>query len=420
MSYKYYYLTLVSAENNNKFYEARWENQADDTFVAKYGRVNLTSTDQIYAVDQWDKKYKEKIKKGYRDLTTLRAVTKSSSTFRDLDSSIAGLISKLQSYSSNAVKTNYTIAVGAVTPLQLQAAQQALNDATLAFTDRLTRLVAVDPLYIPGDYGDINNSLLELYTILPRKMDKVQYHLINDDQNRIEWIKSLLANEQDVLDSLATQVTIYNTDDKDDQTILTALGLEVSLVTDGQEIETVKKLMTDSANLFSKLYKINNIKTYKGYTVYRPPNKTLLISDERLLFHSSRNANWLSILENGLLIRPSGVATTGSMLGDAIYFADRAKKSIGYSSLENSYWAGGNSKEAYLALYNVYLGKSLKLQSYADLHTYSYQLNYNDLNKLGYNSVFADASRGGWLYNNEYTIYQPNQCTIEYLIELKK
>jgi hypothetical protein len=36
-------------------------------------------------------------------------------------------------------------------------------------------------------------------------------------------------------------------------------------------------------------------------------------------------------MQTGLLIRPSG-AISGSMFGDGIYFADKAQKSIGYSS----------------------------------------------------------------------------------------
>jgi poly [ADP-ribose] polymerase len=37
------------------------------------------------------------------------------------------------------------------------------------------------------------------------------------------------------------------------------------------------------------------------------------------------------------MIRPSGAVYTGSMFGDGIYFADKAAKSIGYSSLSGSY-----------------------------------------------------------------------------------
>jgi poly [ADP-ribose] polymerase len=43
-------------------------------------------------------------------------------------------------------------------------------------------------------------------------------------------------------------------------------------------------------------------------------------------------------MQTGLLIRPSGAVHTGSMFGDGIYFADKAQKSIGYSSLSGSHW----------------------------------------------------------------------------------
>jgi poly [ADP-ribose] polymerase len=417
MPYRELYLVMVTEENNNKFYHMIQENQNDDTFVAKYGRVNKTSTDEIYSIDKWDKKYKEKLKKGYRDLTQLRAVAGTSSTFKSLDASIADLINKLQSYSNNTVKQNYTISIGAVTPMQLQAAQDALNKAAHLYEE------AKDMYELGGKYSDsvikeINNYLLEVYTVLPRLMDNVRDHLVYEEQLPTT-IARKIGNEQDILDSLSTQVNIHNIDDKDEQTLVDALGLEVELVTDFELIKAAKDMMTDSQHLFHKLYRIENKKTRQKYNNYLPEDITLWEGNQKVLFHSSRNANWLSILENGLLIRPSGVVHTGSMLGDAIYFADRAKKSIGYSSLENSYWAGGNSREAYLAIYEVYLGKSLHLQSYADLQNYRHKLNYNELGSLGYDSVFADASRGGWLYNNEYTVYHPSQCTIKYLIELK-
>lgn len=417
MPYRELYLVMVTGENNNKFYHMIQEGMYDETFIVNYGRVNKTSTTEKYHKSQWDKKYKEKIKKGYKDVTELRAVSSSSSTFRDMDASVAGLINKLQSYSSNTVKQNYTISIGAVTERQLNAAQSALNNAVSVYEQAKEHYV-LDRRYNDNDIKYINEELLQLYTVLPRLMNNVRDYLV-DESKTPEYILRLIGREQDILDSLATQVNIHNVDDKDQVTLLDALGLEVSAVTEHGKINVLKNLMTDSANLFYKAYVVNNKRTAKDYSRYHKEIEAFN-PNEKMLFHSSRNANWLSILEKGLLIRPSGVAHTGSMLGDAIYFADRARKSIGYSSLENSYWAGGNSKEAYLAIYRVYTGSSLVLKSGADLQKHRSNLNYNSLNRLGYNSVFADASYGGWLHNNEYTVYQPNQCTIEYLIELKK
>jgi poly [ADP-ribose] polymerase len=61
-------------------------------------------------------------------------------------------------------------------------------------------------------------------------------------------------------------------------------------------------------------------------------------------------------MQTGLLIRPSGAVHTGSMFGDGIYFADKAQKSIGYSSLSGSHWTKGNENRAFLALFDVHVG----------------------------------------------------------------
>jgi poly [ADP-ribose] polymerase len=134
---------------------------------------------------------------------------------------------------------------------------------------------------------------------------------------------------------------------------------------------------------------------------------------KRLYFHGSRNENWFNILQTGLLIRPSGAVHTGSMFGDGIYFADKAQKSIGYTSLNGSYWARGGDNKAFLALFDVHLGKQKEI-----LHHDSscYSLSDKVLKKDGYDSVFAKG--GADLRNNEFIVYNSAQCTVSHLIEI--
>jgi poly [ADP-ribose] polymerase len=63
-------------------------------------------------------------------------------------------------------------------------------------------------------------------------------------------------------------------------------------------------------------------------------------------------------MQTGLLIRPSGAVHTGSMFD--VYFADKAQKSIGYSSLSGSHWTKGNENRAFLALFDVHVGNQKK------------------------------------------------------------
>ena len=64
------------------------------------------------------------------------------------------------------------------------------------------------------------------------------------------------------------------------------------------------------------------------------------------------------------MIRPSGAIHTGSMFGDGIYFANKAQKSIGYSSLRGSYWTNGGSNKGYLALFDVHVGNQKHIKTH--------------------------------------------------------
>ena len=62
------YLLMVTRNNNNKYYKMI---PHGDIFEVEYGRVGATCQHASYSMSQWDKKYKEKIKKGYVDQTHL-------------------------------------------------------------------------------------------------------------------------------------------------------------------------------------------------------------------------------------------------------------------------------------------------------------------------------------------------------------
>lgn len=51
-----------------------------------------------------------------------------------------------------------------------------------------------------------------------------------------------------------------------------------------------------------------------------------------MLWHGTKNENLMSILLKGLKIKPPNARHTGSMFGEAIYFADKLTKSLNYSS----------------------------------------------------------------------------------------
>ena len=410
-------LIMVTEKNNNKYYNL--SENSDCTFTVEYGRVGANAQTRTYPMSQWNRRYNEKVRKGYVDNTELfkeEVVGDSNTTKVDTfkperSKSVISIINKLQGWANKSVQQNYTVSSDEVTQLQIDEAQTVIDN-----------LVSFD--LKKSTIEDFNKILLNFYTIVPRKMKQVKDHLISNDI-KVSELKDrkneIISSEQDTLDVMAGQVKLNKTNSNDtpvddtdtnEQDILDVSGLEVVEVTDVKIIDMIKsKMQTDSSRL-QKVYEVINKETQKLFDTHIKDAKH---KDIDLLWHGSRNENWWSIITTGLKIRPSSnVVTTGKMFGKATYFANKAKKSMGYTSIRGSYWSGGSSDEAVLALYEVHTGKQKIIKKH---DSSCYDLDYNVVTKEGYDSVYA---MGGIdLINDEFMVYHSNQSTIKYLVVIK-
>lgn len=101
------------------------------------------------------------------------------------------------------------------------------------------------------------------------------------------------------------------------------------------------------------------------------------------------------------------------MFGYGIYFAPSFAKSMGYTSIDGSVWAGGTSRRAYIAVFDVALGRSL------DVHDYNGRYGdwkEKDILKTGCSSLWAH--KGQMLRNDEVVVYNEAAATIRYLVEV--
>jgi len=423
---RYAKLIHVSVDNgltaqSNKVYIM--EEQSDGQIKCEYGRVGKNMVTVFKQSHEWDKVLKSKVnpRKGYTDVTDMISTTvttdpssgSTASTTTDIkDSAVKKLFDELMAFANKSIQKNYKVTQDSVTEAQVDAAQDILTEAGKLVKKGLK------------DFKGVNNLLIKLYTIIPRKMDDVRDYLIDteDDVNDVSKIKNFLANEQDTLDTMAGQVKLLNqqkasvvsddddaTDTPSQITLLEQMGLEVSIETDPKQIALVEKLMGSTKDRHRKIYKCVNKKTQAIFDKHYGKKR---FKDRKLFWHGSRNENWFNIVQTGLMIRPSGAVHTGSMFGDGIYFANKAQKSLGYSSARGSYWTGGGANKGFLALYDVYHGKQKDITN----HTSScYSLSKAVMDKEGYESVFAHG--GADLRNDEFIIYDGKQCTIAYLIE---
>lgn len=397
------YLVMVTASaNNNKYYK---QIPHGDSWTAEYGRVGSSPQRREYSMSQWESKYNEKIRKGYVDQSDLvedliQVEKPKKSEYKEIENkAIAEIVERLQSMARKAISDNYTISSNKVTQAMIDEAQ-----------DILTSLINLD------DVESFNETLLKLFTTIPRKMGNVQSYLSKSKDD----FSDIIQKEQDLLDVMKGQVvqkqiideSVNENSEQKENTILEQLGL-VFEECDKKDIAIIKDALGSCSDKFYKAWRVKNIKTQRRYDDFVKENN---IKNTKLLFHGSRNENWWSIINSGLVLKPTNAVITGKMFGYGIYYAPKARKSLGYTSLSGSYWARGNSSSGFMALMDVAYGKPYDVYSFDSKY---YDFNYEKLQQVCKGANCLHAHEGSMLRNDEIIIYKEEQCTIRYLIELR-
>lgn len=396
------HLVMVTAgANNNKYYDMKPQG---DMWVATYGRIGSGSQTRTYSKREWDKKYNEKIRKGYIDQTDLiqdliSTEKPTQSEYKEIDNAkIEAIVERLQAMAKKAISENYTVSSNKVTQAMIDEAQNII-----------TGLLNITDVKI------FNDELLKLFATIPRKMSSVSSYIARDNGE----FNKIISREQDLLDIMKgqvvqKQVVEENKETKpiNDSTILEHLGLEFEECSK-EDIATIKVALGSCSDKFHKAWKVKNLRTQKRFDDFVKENN---IKDVRLLFHGSRNENWWSIINSGLRLRPTNAVITGKMFGYGIYYAPKARKSLGYTSLSGSYWAKGSSSSGFMALMDVAYGKPYDVYSFDSKY---YNFNYEALQKNCPGANCLHAHEGNMLRNDEIIVYKEEQCTIKYLVELK-
>lgn len=397
---------MVTADaNNNKYYKMI---PKGDTFIVEYGRVGSKPQVRSYPIKDWNKKLREKLSKGYTDKSELmedliqEEKPKEKKLYLDIpNKDIQNIVDRLQKMAKQTISANYNITSDKVTQAMVDKAQ-----------DILTNLIAIQ------NVDDFNKLLLELFEVIPRKMHKVSEYLA---QTKDDFSK-IIQKEQDLLDVMKGQVYQHSVtqsteneqveDDSPTMNILEAMGLEFQPV-DDLDIVKIKYHLGQDENKFYRAWKVTNKATQQSFDTYIKDNNN---PTTKLLWHGSRNENWWSIINSGLVLRPTNAVITGKMFGYGIYFATKARKSIGYTSLSGSYWARGSSTSAFMGLYEVAYGKPFDVYSFDSKY---YSLNYENLQKMCQGANCLHAHAGKMLANDEIIVYQQPQTTIKYLVEIR-
>lgn len=380
------YLRQVSiGEEHNR--EIQMIQQTPTTFVCLMNRVGAAPVKRSYPMSRWDRVYSEKINKGYTDVTRYHEKV-SNSKFQEIaDPEVRKFFSSIENYSNEALKKNYLESYDKVTAKMLQEAKEILEKIS-QYKDR----------------DEVNAELIRLFNVIPRKMDNVASYLWNDTS---QPLGDILAREWDLLRIMEARVKKPEITEKPKDDILTYLGLKISPVHDKKEIDTIKRYLTpESAPRLKNVFRVSNRHTDQRFYSHMEKHG-YSESDIHYYYHGSRNENWYGLIKNGPLLMPKGVIITGKAFGNGIYFANRARKSIGYTSLRDAYWTNGTSNTGYIGIYKV-LYKNAK---HVKIHG-----NYSLRNIRPCDAVFAH--KGLDLKNDEIIIYREEQATLQYIMEL--
>lgn len=397
------YLQMTTDANNNKFYNM--VNNQNGTFTATWGRVGTDGKSKDYPIDDWNKVYLSKIRKGYEDVTDLRKKS-TKSDYKPLDNKeIQDLIDILMKKSRQYTGSYYEDVQ--VTPIMLDKAQDILTELASAIDKKYTNDTAA--------LDNFNRILLRLYTTLPRKMKNVRDELVVSLNMRVRKLKE----EQDLVDNLRTQTMLTNT--SSDTDILSALNLKVEPCTQ-DDLDIIKKALSDldSKYVLNRAWVCQNNKRDEEFDDYLKNHN--LKNDSRTVkyyWHGTRTENVFSIMANGLQCNPVNAHITGKMFGNGIYSAPKSKKSLNYTSLSGSYWAGGKDSVGYMFLNAVITGHKLNVTDnyYGGIYLSSLDGTKFNSNFADYHSVYAHSGRS--LRNDEVIVYNSAQVASRYLVEIK-
>lgn len=401
MSEKYAKLIMVTAGNNNKYYEMTWN--GGSSFTVKYGRVESTTQTASYPYSMWNTKYNEKIRKGYKDVTDLVTVdVVKVDKGKDLpledikEKKVNDFMLLMKAYTDKLVSTTYSVKADAVSQKQVDKAQKLIDDLNTFAGVKITG----------AKETQVNDLLVELYTVIPRRMGQVRDYILPSID-----LPSTLVDEQNNLDAMAAQVSMIKPktakqvkdEKKKSQNMLDKLGITMAEAKVYKELDyLLKQSHGRKVNAIFEVGKAAEDAVFNDW-LGKQKDKTT-----RILIHGTRCTSVIPILEIGLKIRPTGgnFQFSGKAYGDGNYFSEHMQKSLGYT---------GHDPDKVILVYEVHTGNPYVYDGW--YRGNSFTLNYKELQKRGFDSTFVKAGHG--LMNSEIIAYNEQQNRIKYIIWLK-
>lgn len=371
-------------------------------------RWNNKKKVQKFLMCDWDSTYANYIRQGYNLYDTQErekiVVSKGKTSLNGevyvpiSDTYAAEIVERLLSYANQMVEEDYQSTI-------TDMPEEAFEKATILL-DNLARE------YETISNKEFNLQLTRLFSILPRRIDKLIKYLAADDADATARAE-IIQTERDRLDVLHSVLRGSGAIPSGKETILEAYGIEIRKFTD-EEIAFVKKKLAGEASKFVKGWRVINKNTENRFNNFCSKENLTEKKGIEYMFHGSRSENWWSIITNGLTINPVGVVITGKMFGNGTYFAPDAIKSMGYTSRIGAKWTNGGQSTGFMALYKVATGTPY-YPSGSDS-----SLTWDRLQQKQKGAHCTWCKRGGQigLRMDEVIVYKDEQSTVWGLLEL--
>lgn len=334
----------------------------------------------------WDRIVERHLSKGYSDISADEDGRKTSFK-RIADKAVREFADFITAYSRKMVKENYV--EQRFTRSMIASAQALLEKAAGA-----------------GSLEEFNRYLVELFKVLPRKMDSVKDALAGSHADMAR-----ILDREDALLSAAKAETRYQ-EAEPEKTVLEALGLEVRPVTDSEYRKILEHIEPEVRGRCKRAFRVRNKETDARFEAFMKKNGYTK-RDIHFRYHGTGRENLLGILTEGPKLHPDA-RITAKMFGYGFYTADKAMKSLRYMGVrvDGKAYNRDHNDKGYLLVYKVL---------YKDpLHVYRHRhemCSYTKRDIAPHDALFAHA--GESLFNNEYIVYEEERVTVLYAIEVE-
>jgi poly [ADP-ribose] polymerase len=395
------------ASNGNKYWEIE---QDGTTVVTRWGRVGATKgqsksfsfTSEDAATNFFAKKIKEKNKKGYSKQRTVAA-----STDGDVAVAVAPKV-KIEHAGDKAtsdlidflVKRNIHTIEG-LTSVRMEAGRLTtpLGPVTAEGLDEAQQiLMRMTGTRSKSELGDLANQYMR---IIPRNigMRRVDPSDLFGTADKIQSEQATVDALRAVVDDLADKAKQAT----DSDPVAFETKLELVDPTD-PEFARVNGLFLKSQNRQHQSHGMKLRRAWRMSIAAQEAAFETNLTPVWELWHATKDVNLLSILKGGFIIpkRNQGIAITGRMYGDGVYFSDQSTKALNY--VGGMTWGGEASQRPFMLLSDVAMGKSFMATR-----------GFSGGCPKGYDSTFAKA--GTAVRNNEMIVYRTSQIRAKFLCE---